>query len=350
MLFSIVIPVYNVEKYLEECLDSIIPQAKRISGGCEIIIVDDGSTDSSGRICDLYSQKENGLIHVFHRTNHGLLLTRRFGYQHTSGDYIINCDSDDFLETNALQVLCKTIEQYNQPDMIIFNHYNYIDGKRAKSFENIFTDKESCTVQKNAVLKEYLSGYSIVSVWGAICKRSCIEINKDYSGYNKFNSGEDSLQKLEQFDNAKTYVYVNMPLYDYRISSGMTAKYNPNYYSSFRKIFDEISNKKELWNFDDKGKYFAIKFLGTTGRAITQLRYDQSNNVVDKIKYLTSIRNDDKFQQSYKYLHAVKNKLQFDHVIFIKLLWKKKYKVIIKMLDLKNRSDQRKSKRRLEKK
>ena len=97
MLFSIVVPVYNVEKYLEECLDSIMSQAMEIEEGCEVILVDDGSTDSSGEICDRYCKIYQGIIRVFHNTNHGLLYTRRFGYKQTCGEYIVNCDSDDCL-------------------------------------------------------------------------------------------------------------------------------------------------------------------------------------------------------------------------------------------------------------
>ena len=105
LLFSIIIPVFNVEKYLEECLLSIIGQTDEISEGCEIILINDGSTDDSAKICDEYERKYPELIKVFHRSNHGLLLTRRFGYQHAVGRYIINCDSDDSLEPIALEVL-----------------------------------------------------------------------------------------------------------------------------------------------------------------------------------------------------------------------------------------------------
>lgn len=339
VLFSIVIPVYNVERYLDECLQSIIPQAEMIPEGCEIILVDDGSTDGSGTICDGYRTKYPNLIQVYHRSNHGLLLTRRFGYKHTSGQYIINCDSDDLLERDALMILKESIKNYSYPDMIIFNHYRYVDGRKEDEFKDIFTTAESCRVNKSDVLKEYLSGYSIVSVWGGICHRSCIDINKDYSDYAKFNAGEDSLQKLEQFDRAETYVYINKPLYDYRASSGMTAKFNPEYYSSFRKIFDEILKRKDSWDIDHEEEYFALKVLGTAGRAITQSRYKRWSNKEDQRKYLESIQKDSVFQASYRYIGEVKKKLQRDHTILTKLLYKKKFGTIIFLLNLKNASD-----------
>ena len=113
MLFSIVVPVYNVEKYLQECLDSIIKQILQMSEACEIILVDDGSTDSSGKICDRYKTMYPDIIRVFHNSNHGLLMTRRFGYKKAKGEYIVNCDSDDLLELDFFKTLVKTIREYS---------------------------------------------------------------------------------------------------------------------------------------------------------------------------------------------------------------------------------------------
>ena len=97
MLFSIVVPVYNVEKYLDECLKSIITQITGSEFKAEVILVDDGSTDSSGAICDAYAEKYSESVKVFHKKNEGLLQTRRYGLEKAKGEYIINCDSDDCL-------------------------------------------------------------------------------------------------------------------------------------------------------------------------------------------------------------------------------------------------------------
>ena len=81
MLFSIVIPVYNVEKYLNECMQSILLQVETIENDCEILLIDDGSTDTSGRICDTYKDRYPDIVKVFHKPNEGLLATRRFGFK-----------------------------------------------------------------------------------------------------------------------------------------------------------------------------------------------------------------------------------------------------------------------------
>ena len=140
MLFSVVIPVYNVEKYLNECLDAIVEQALVLENECEIILVDDGSTDSSGEICDNYSNRYSKIFKVFHNTNHGLLYTRRFGYQQACGEYIVNCDSDDKLEKNALVKLKNVINIKKTTSMNVFlkklgvKQYNYNSKKHTIDF------------------------------------------------------------------------------------------------------------------------------------------------------------------------------------------------------------------------
>ena len=141
MLFSIVVPVYNVEKYLEECLNSIIKQILQISESCEIILVNDGSTDSSGEICNRYNAMYPNIVKVFHNSNHGLLMTRRFGYKKAKGEYIVNCDSDDVLESDFFKSLVETIKEYSRPDMIMFNQYLYDGQDKKVAFDNILSKK-----------------------------------------------------------------------------------------------------------------------------------------------------------------------------------------------------------------
>lgn len=95
-LISIIVPVYNVERHLPKCLDSIINQAYK---NIEIILIDDGSTDNSGVICDEYKLKDNR-INVIHQANHGIGYTRNIGLQNANGKFIGFVDSDDFIDEN----------------------------------------------------------------------------------------------------------------------------------------------------------------------------------------------------------------------------------------------------------
>ena len=246
MLFSVVVPVYNVEKYIDECLNSIIKQVSDLKNEIEILLIDDGSTDESGKICDGYAEKYHEFIKVFHKKNEGLLATRRYGFRKSKGDYIINCDSDDKLEECMLESVKKIIDKYKYPDIIIYN-FNTYDGKVKKiAYSDIFSKKHDCKIPKKAVFEEYMCGHSIVSMCGKIVKRKCIDIDLDYSKYEKLSTGEDTLQTLEFYTNADTFVYLNEPLYNYRCGSGMTAKFDKDYYFTFKKIFLEIKKKKDI--------------------------------------------------------------------------------------------------------
>lgn len=336
MLFSIVIPVYNVEKYLDECVGSILQQVNTINNDCEILLIDDGSTDSSSALCDMYEEKYPGLIKVFHKENQGLLATRRYGFKRTCGEYIINCDSDDLLEYNMLESVKEIIEKYNNPDIVFINHYGYDGKNKIIEYNNIFTNGQDCSVSRNDVLFEYMSNHSIVSVCGKIVKRSCIDIDKDYTEYGRLSTGEDTLQSIEFFSNASTFVYLNKPLYDYRCDSGMTAKFDANYYFTFKHIFEQIKKEKSRWNLSDFDKLYAVKVLQTTGRAITQSRYNKWKSFKEQKEYLMSIYNDSMLMDNFKYLYEIKDELQFDHYILLRLLKKRLFFFIILLLDIKN--------------
>lgn len=335
-MFSIVIPVYNVETYLDECLHSILSQATEFKGECEVLLIDDGSTDRSGKICDEYLEKYPEIIRVFHNTNHGLLWTRRFGFKQVQGDYVINCDSDDLLENEALERLNSVVKKYKYPDIVIYNHNSYDGKNKTIAFKDIFTTGQDCVVEKEAVLKEYLSRHSIVSVCGKMIKRTCIDVNRDYANFGRISTGEDTLQSIEFFSNAKTFVYLNQVIYDYRCGSGMTGKFDENYYFTFKRIFEEIEKQKNNWNLVDFDKLFAVKVLQTAGRAITQSRYKKWESMRTQMEYMKQIREDDMFQKNISYLDMIREKLQKDHIILLKLLQNEMYVMICMMLNVKN--------------
>ena len=102
-MISVIVPIYNVEQYLEQCLDSIISQTY---SQLEIILVDDGSTDSSGQICDKYARKDERIV-VIHKTNGGLSDARNAGISVATGEYISFIDSDDYIATDMYNKMIK---------------------------------------------------------------------------------------------------------------------------------------------------------------------------------------------------------------------------------------------------
>ena len=119
---SVIVPVYNVEQYLEECVDSLINQTLK---DIEILLIDDGSTDSSGEICDRYAQEYEN-IRVIHKKNGGLGDARNVGLSKAMGKYVYFIDSDDYLEVNALEMLYKEAAKDNL-DVILFSAESFSD-------------------------------------------------------------------------------------------------------------------------------------------------------------------------------------------------------------------------------
>lgn len=117
---SVIVPIYNVEQYLSQCLDSIINQTYT---NLEIILINDGSTDNSEKICNQYKLLDPRII-VIHKTNGGLSDARNTGIKIATGDYISFVDADDFIDKNMYTILFQKINTTNA-DIIWYNHYNY---------------------------------------------------------------------------------------------------------------------------------------------------------------------------------------------------------------------------------
>lgn len=121
---SIVVPVYNVERYLEKCLNSLVNQAHK---NIEILLVDDGSTDLSGTICDKYASAHSNII-VWHKNNAGQSAARNYAVQHATGDYIAFVDSDDYVESNYIKYMVDVLDINNLAEMVICTYVNVMPG------------------------------------------------------------------------------------------------------------------------------------------------------------------------------------------------------------------------------
>ena len=133
MRYSVLVPVYNAGKYLDVCVRSVLHQTER---DFELVLVDDGSTDGSGQVCDRYAAEHPDLIRVVHQPNRGLIMTRRVGISLARGEYCVFLDADDWLKNNTLAVIQETIERTNA-DIVIYDNYDYyeketVNGPRSR--------------------------------------------------------------------------------------------------------------------------------------------------------------------------------------------------------------------------
>ena len=133
-LITVIVPVYKVEKYIRKCIESIINQTYK---NIEIILVDDGSPDDCGKICDEYAKKDNR-IKAIHKENGGLSDARNKALDLTNGKYVIFVDSDDYIEKNAIEYLYQLMQKYNT-DIAIGLVNPIYDGEK----NNILKNKES---------------------------------------------------------------------------------------------------------------------------------------------------------------------------------------------------------------
>lgn len=249
MLFSILIPVYNVEKYLVECLNSVINQTEQ---DYEIVLIDDGSTDSSGEICDSFAEQYPDKITVKHNKNQGLIATRVELIKAARGNYLVHIDSDDTLRLDTLMLLRKAIEQY-QPDMIIY-------GLRRIDLDGTSTDQvimnESKLYEgseKTALYRTMCSTSKLNNYVTKVVRRELTLSSGFFLNYSQVKIGEDLLQSLPVMTNAKKIYYLAEPLYYYRKNVGsMTLGGARNRYESESIVFAELTRYAKLWGLYDE--------------------------------------------------------------------------------------------------
>lgn len=209
MKISVIIPVYNVEKYLEKCIQSVINQTIK---NLEIILVDDGSTDLSGKICDEYSKKDKR-IKVIHKENGGLSDARNAGLNIESGEYIVFVDSDDYIEYNMIENLYKCIKKYNA-DIVCCG--KYLEDEDGNIIKILNKTEEYCINGENAIKKMLLREEIDNTAWDKMYKKEVFEnIRFPYGKYY-----EDIEPTYKAFKKSSKIAHTSTVDYHYLIRKG----------------------------------------------------------------------------------------------------------------------------------
>ena len=162
-LISIIIPVYKVEKYLEKCIESVLKQTYT---NLQVILVDDGSPDNCGKICDEYAKKDSR-IEVIHKVNGGLSDARNVGIAKAKGKYIGFVDSDDYIKEDMYEILINLIKEYDA-DVSICNLYDVIEGKEyIRNKENGIKEYNRIDILKEVLLDKNIQSYA----WNKLYKK-----------------------------------------------------------------------------------------------------------------------------------------------------------------------------------
>lgn len=217
---SIIVPIYNAQKYLKKCINSLINQSYK---NLEIILIDDESTDNSPKICDEYSKKDKR-IKVIHKLNGGVSSSRNEGLKNTTGDYILFVDADDYIEPNCIEECLNIIEKYH-PDIIKFGFTKELNLYKKK---NTFTVKTNTLIEEknynNLIYKYILTTPDFCNIWNSIIKKEiCIQNQFD----TNLTLGEDYLYFIKCLTKSKRIYFLDKHLYHYVINNNsITHKFN----------------------------------------------------------------------------------------------------------------------------
>ena len=281
MFFSVLVPVYNTSEYLRECLDSIVSQTFQ---DFELVLLNDGSTDESGAVCDEYVAKYPN-VRVIHKENEGLMMTRRRGFREAKGDYFICVDSDDkFCCADALEKIHVTILRTGC-DLVIYNYVYGAGGGRPERTSklldcadgHVFADSE-----KMRLYEKLLTSNNMNNMWIKCPARHVVDTEVDYSQWKRdICRAEDLFQSYPMLDRAQRIAYMTQPLYFYRWTPGSIGnKAKFQYYDSLRRIYKRENEYIEKWNVSQSVREIAA------GRQLTGFI-----NVVNKC-YFTSKAKD----------------------------------------------------------
>lgn len=241
---SVVVPIYMVEQYLKQCIDSLLAQTLQ---DIEIILVDDGSKDSSGTIANYYASSYSN-IKVIHQENHGLGPARNTGLTVASGEYIGFVDSDDWVLPNMYCSLYEAARIY-KADIVCGGYSTYTNGEMTKEFEHPLAGTIMASHKQIMQMRKNLYGHKPgdketksfpVTVWSNIYRRDFIEQNNLL--FRKIMS-EDTMFNLSAFAQAKSIVFSDCVGYCYRKDeqSSITRTFSPQTLSRYEEFIDALA-------------------------------------------------------------------------------------------------------------
>lgn len=252
---SIIVPVYNVEEYLVECLDSLINQTYK---NIEIILVNDGSKDNSPKICDDYARKDNR-IKVIHKENGGVSSARNTGIKNASGKYICFVDSDDIVLKCYVSRMYEQIKKYKVKYVIFGHSKNYsIIEENSKIKYNIHLINKESKKFSNLIIREKIN-----SPYCKLFDLQHIKSNKLFFD-ERVCIGEDFLFNMEYLKEIDQVCFSDEPIYWYRkgMTNSLSEKFNPNKFDNLIYVINEVNYIYDIKkNNDYRNIYDALQAI-----------------------------------------------------------------------------------------
>lgn len=285
---SIIVPVYNTEQYISRCIESILNQTFK---DFELILIDDGSKDRSGEICDEYAKKDSR-IRVFHNNNQGVSATRNYGINISKGKYLMFCDSDDWVADTWCEELYNTILAY--PNSWITCNFFQVDNQsnKEKAIKNNLD--EINILEKDDFYIVFKSGMSIYS-WNKIFDKE--KINKFKIRFNEnTNLGEDVEFGIDYLKISENIIALNRNLYYYLINNQGTLsskKYDDyfDYLIHFYKLRREYIKECYLEEFCSN------YFYQFSNALLDRINLSNNESLISKLKYNQKAINTSEFRE-----------------------------------------------------
>ena len=298
---SVIIPVYKVEPYIRQCLNSVVNQTYT---NLEIIIIDDGSPDNCGEICDEYERKDNR-IQVIHKENGGLSAARNDGLRHATGEWISFVDSDDWCELDMYEKAIVKGEESNA-DIVIFSLYHETmkGQRRVHSFSSDFitSDKKIISQMQLSALDSKYAPLSTSKEWGQglpwdkLFKRALIVDNHLFFAEN-VKANEDVIFNIHAFQYAEKIAFIDLPLYHWRMNpTSIGHKYTPDRVEIDREIYKELNAIGRKYNLSEE--YYQavnIKMVHNTIYLGARCFFNKNNKkkLIQKIKSMNTILHEE---------------------------------------------------------
>lgn len=310
--YSIIVPIYNGEKYLERCINSIINQTYT---NIELILINDGSRDNTEEICERYSNNDDRVIYI-KQDNYGVSYSRNNGIKNATGDYITFVDADDYININTINELNKIIS-YNQCDIL---KYSYIKESKWLKKSYKFSIQKDKKILKNEYVKEVIpymfNTFDLSNVWNAVFK---IELIKDKRFDEELKFGEDFKFMIESTLNSKSLYIDPRTFYHYVYNKNSTINSIKESYIKDRLI-DTI---KSCMDIQEKNRFSDEIKIHIKNRIKNSIMKFCAHNASNKsyenyLKHMKNILND----KDYKKLE---DKYYF---LFNEYIWKDIYEYI----------------------
>lgn len=284
---SVIVPVYNVEKYLRCCVDSILAQTFT---DIEVLLVDDGSTDGSGAICDEYAQKDSR-VRVFHKANGGVSSARNLGLDEATGEWIMFVDSDD----KVAPAICERLLEYASEGCMPM--CMWCEGNDEGGYRPIISKFEGMRPIED-ILKIKIHHPVDKLYERAIIKR------ENLAFHEKISYAEDAIFNFEYYAFLKAFFIINEPLYYYRIldRSLSHGRFIANYEEATRVYCEkQLALAERLRITDDVfwKEYYSNYFYSFCNILTNNMRKDAPGNWLQKIGRNSAILRSDEFEKVY---------------------------------------------------